>query len=198
MTKLRGSAARILPSSSSSAKLAKYYNSSDTILFKKSDQLYGIDHARADAIKAGYLAVVEGYTDVLMAHQMGVSNVVATMGTALNDRHVLPAHGMWVQKGQYLLFDADLTAARPASIGPPGGFRRARNLELADRPICPTDSRYAICWCSRDRGAAAEGPGRGRGCVRLQAGNRFGSSRRGAVDAQVGEGVEQMLRRSWP
>jgi DNA primase len=97
-----GFGGRVLPTSTNPAK---YYNSSDTILFKKSDQLYGIDHARGDAIKAGYLAVVEGYTDVLMAHQMGVTNVVATMGTALNDRHVRKLRNV-VQR-VVLLFDAD-------------------------------------------------------------------------------------------
>jgi DNA primase len=97
-----GFGGRILPGSTNPAK---YYNSSDTDLFKKSDQLYGIDQARNDAIKAGFLAVVEGYTDVLMAHQMGVTNVVATMGTALNDRHVRKLRHV-VQK-VVLLFDAD-------------------------------------------------------------------------------------------
>src|SRR5439155_21493861 len=66
----------------------KYYNSSDTPLFTKSECLYGLDQAKHAAAKAGYLAVVEGYTDVLMAHQCGVGQVVATMGTALNARHV--------------------------------------------------------------------------------------------------------------
>src|SRR5439155_12323678 len=66
----------------------KYYNSADTPLFKKSDVLYGLDTARHAGTTAGYLAVVEGYTDVMMAHQCGVPQVVATMGTALNAKHV--------------------------------------------------------------------------------------------------------------
>ena len=52
-------------------------------MFNKSDLLYGLDLARHAGSAAGYLAVVEGYTDVMMAHQCGVANVVATMGTAL-------------------------------------------------------------------------------------------------------------------
>ncbi len=83
-----GFGGRILPSSPLASRAAKYYNSSDTPLFSKSELLYGLDVARHAADKAGYLAVVEGYTDVLMAHQMGVLPVVATMGTALNARHV--------------------------------------------------------------------------------------------------------------
>jgi DNA primase len=83
-----GFGGRVLPSSPLSARGPKYYNSSETPLFHKSEQLYGLDEARHAAAKAGYLAVVEGYTDVLMAHQRGVPQVVATMGTALNARHV--------------------------------------------------------------------------------------------------------------
>ncbi|HEY7153786.1 MAG TPA: DNA primase, partial [Gemmataceae bacterium] len=83
-----GFGGRILPTSPLSSRGPKYYNSTTTPLFNKSEYLYGLDHARQAAAKAGYLAVVEGYTDVLMAHQMGVGQVVATMGTALNARHV--------------------------------------------------------------------------------------------------------------
>jgi DNA primase len=83
-----GFGGRILPSSPLSAKAPKYLNSAETPLFNKSQCLYGLDQARQAAGAAGYLAVVEGYTDVLMAHQLGVSQVVATMGTALNGRHV--------------------------------------------------------------------------------------------------------------
>jgi DNA primase len=100
-----GFGGRVLPSSPLAARAPKYYNSCDTPLFKKSEQLYGLDEARHAALKAGYLAVVEGYTDVLMAHQLGVAEVVATMGTALNARHVqqLRRHAPRV----VLVFDAD-------------------------------------------------------------------------------------------
>lgn len=83
-----GFGGRILPTSPLSERAPKYYNSSDTPLFTKSEHLYGIDQARQAGQAAGYLAVVEGYTDVMMAHQAGVCQVVATMGTALNARHV--------------------------------------------------------------------------------------------------------------
>ena len=61
----------------------KYLNSPATALFDKSRTLYGIDLARA-AIRSEKVAViVEGYTDVMAAHQAGFTNVVASMGTAL-------------------------------------------------------------------------------------------------------------------
>src|SRR5207249_886726 len=72
---------------------------------KKSELLYGLDQARQAASAAGYLAVVEGYTDVLMAHQLGVPQVVATMGTALNARHV--HHLRRFVPRVVLVFDAD-------------------------------------------------------------------------------------------
>ena len=55
-----GFGGRILPSSPSAQRGPKYYNSADTPLFNKSEQLYGLDQARQPAAKAGYLAVVEG------------------------------------------------------------------------------------------------------------------------------------------
>jgi DNA primase len=100
-----GFGGRILPTSPLLPRAPKYYNSAETPLFNKSEQLYGLDAARAAAAKAGYLAVVEGYTDVLMAHQMGVPQVVATMGTALNARHVHKLR-MFAPR-VVLVFDAD-------------------------------------------------------------------------------------------
>ncbi len=67
---------------------AKYLNSPETPLFKKSRNLYGVDLARAAARSAGWVGVVEGYTDVIAAHQVGLANVVGTLGTALTDEHV--------------------------------------------------------------------------------------------------------------
>lgn len=83
-----GFGGRIMPESPLLPRAPKYYNSTETPLFSKSDVLYGLDVARHAGHAAGYLAVVEGYTDVMMAHQCGVAQVVATMGTALNARHV--------------------------------------------------------------------------------------------------------------
>ena len=84
---------RILPESEkklveSGMNAAKYLNSPETLLFQKRRQLYAADLARDSARKTGWLAVVEGYTDVMAAHQAGVTNVVGTLGTALGDDHV--------------------------------------------------------------------------------------------------------------
>lgn len=100
-----GFGGRILPSSPLAANAPKYYNSAETPIFKKSQLLYGIDQAYKEAQKLGQLAVVEGYMDVLMAHQHGVMHVVAPMGTALTAQHVRKLHGF---AGKVVLvFDAD-------------------------------------------------------------------------------------------
>lgn len=66
----------------------KYLNSPETPVFKKKEFLYGLNFARQAASKAGQLAIVEGYTDVIAAHQHGYEWVVATLGTALASEHV--------------------------------------------------------------------------------------------------------------
>ncbi|VTR98079.1 dna primase : DNA primase OS=Planctomyces limnophilus (strain ATCC 43296 / DSM 3776 / IFAM 1008 / 290) GN=Plim_0213 PE=3 SV=1: zf-CHC2: Toprim_N: Toprim_4 [Gemmata massiliana] len=98
-----GFGGRIMPNNPLAARGPKYYNSAETPLFHKSELLYGLDLARH--ANAGYIAVVEGYTDVMMAHQCGVPQVVATMGTALNPKHVAQLR-RYVPK-VVLLYDAD-------------------------------------------------------------------------------------------
>ena len=61
----------------------KYLNSPEGELYRKSRTLYGIDQARSAIAKTGRAVVVEGYTDVLAAHQAGVGEAVAVMGTAI-------------------------------------------------------------------------------------------------------------------
>tara|TARA_R110002111_G_scaffold262694_1_gene340105 strand:- start:20186 stop:22093 length:1908 start_codon:yes stop_codon:yes gene_type:complete len=78
---------RILPGSSAEG-VAKYFNSSESIIFTKSKLLFGLDEARQRIRETETVVVVEGYTDCITAHQFGVTNVVATLGTALTESHV--------------------------------------------------------------------------------------------------------------
>ncbi len=80
---ITGFGARVLDDS-----LPKYVNSPQTPLFDKSSTLYGINLAK-DAIRQQNLAImVEGYMDVITAHQNGFSNVVASMGTSVTEKQV--------------------------------------------------------------------------------------------------------------
>ena len=66
---------------------AKYLNTPETSIYKKSQVLYGIDLARREMAKASRAVVVEGYTDVMACHLSGVPAAVATCGTAFGDDH---------------------------------------------------------------------------------------------------------------
>ncbi len=66
-------------------KSAKYLNSPDTVLFNKSNILYGLDKAKLDIRKRDYTILVEGQMDLIMSHQAGIKNTVAVSGTALTD-----------------------------------------------------------------------------------------------------------------
>lgn len=66
----------------------KYINGRETLLFRKSHQLYGLDQARESIRKGGEALVMEGYTDVVMTRQEGIEPVVAVLGTALGEQHV--------------------------------------------------------------------------------------------------------------
>ena len=64
---------------------AKYLNSPDTPLFDKSSVLYGLDKAKSYVRRLDYSILVEGQMDLIMSHQAGVKNTVASSGTALSD-----------------------------------------------------------------------------------------------------------------
>ena len=66
----------------------KYLNSPETPLFSKSKELYGLYHCRKYSRKIDAIIVVEGYMDVIALHQQGITNVVATLGTATTSSHL--------------------------------------------------------------------------------------------------------------
>jgi DNA primase len=66
---------------------AKYINTPETLVYKKSGVLYGLDLARAPIGKKGQAVIVEGYTDVMACHLAGIDTAVAACGTAFGDDH---------------------------------------------------------------------------------------------------------------
>jgi DNA primase len=81
--RVTGFGARVLDDS-----LPKYINSPQTPIFDKSSSLYGIDKAKSAIRKKNLVIIVEGYMDVLIAHQYGWQNVVGSMGTSLTEKQV--------------------------------------------------------------------------------------------------------------
>ncbi|MGW1741314.1 DNA primase [Nocardia sp. NPDC001965] len=66
----------------------KYVNTPETLLYKKSQVLFGLDHAKREIAKGHQAVVVEGYTDVMAMHLAGVKTAVAACGTAFGDDHL--------------------------------------------------------------------------------------------------------------
>jgi DNA primase len=103
----------------------KYLNSQETPIFHKSANLYALDRSRNPIVTTGTAVVVEGYTDVIALHEAGITNVVATLGTALTERHV-KLLGRFGKRVVYL-FDGD-EAGRRAAL---------RAVEFLDWSITP-------------------------------------------------------------
>jgi len=66
----------------------KYINSPETLIYRKSQLLYGLFQSKTEIQKKKYALIVEGYTDLMRCHQYGFRNVVATSGTALTEGQV--------------------------------------------------------------------------------------------------------------
>lgn len=76
----------------SGVKISKYFNSPESDIYHKSDELYGIYQAKRAIEKERRCYLVEGYTDVLSMHQSGIENVVASSGTALTHGQIRLIH----------------------------------------------------------------------------------------------------------
>ena len=143
---------------------AKYLNTPETTLYKKSQVLYGIDLARKDIGKSSQAVVVEGYTDVMACHLAGVTTAVASCGTAFGEDHTRVLrrflHDHEEFRGEVIFtFDGDAAgqnaalktfAGRPAVRLPDlrrGGARRPRPVRryasATATPPCATSSRAA-------------------------------------------------------
>ena len=90
----------------------KYLNSPETPLFNKGRTLYAFDRARDAAGRESRLVIVEGYFDAIALHQAGITNVAATLGTALTPDHLTTIR-RFVKK-VVLLFDPDAAGVRAA------------------------------------------------------------------------------------
>lgn len=93
----------------------KYLNSPDTALFKKGQTLFALDQARDAIARTKTAIVVEGYFDAIALHQAGVTQTVATLGTALTSEHIQVLRRF--ASNIVLLFDPDAAGVRAALRG---------------------------------------------------------------------------------
>lgn len=115
---------RVMPGSQDPAK---YLNSPETPLFSKSRCIFGLDLARQKIVETRTAVVVEGYTDVVMAHQFGAANVVSVLGTAMTEQHVQVLRRF--ADRIVLLFDAD--TAGDAAVDRAVGLFLTQPVEIA-------------------------------------------------------------------
>lgn len=110
----------------------KYLNSPETKLFQKGSTLYGLKQAWPAIRREKAVVVTEGYTDVIACHQAGFEHVVATLGTALTERHANLLKR--VVDRVILLFDGDEAGQRAADRALEVFFREPVDVQIAVLP----------------------------------------------------------------
>jgi DNA primase len=119
--RVTGFGARVLDDS-----LPKYVNSPQSPTFDKSNTLYGIDRAAASIRKQDRTIIVEGYMDVIMAHQQGVTEAVASMGTAITESQV----NILKKLSRNLILAMDADAAGEEAMLRTVGYENILNAEM--------------------------------------------------------------------
>jgi DNA primase len=129
---------------------AKYVNTPETLLYKKSAVLFGIDLAKRDIAKGHQAVVVEGYTDVMAMHLAGVATAVASCGTAFGDEHMAMLRRLMMDdnffRGELIyVFDGD-EAGKAAALKAFGGEQQLAGqsfVAVAADGMDPCDLRLA-------------------------------------------------------
>lgn len=95
--------------------MAKYINSPESAIYKKSNELYGIFQAKSEIAKQDCCYLVEGYMDVIGMWQAGMENVVASSGTALTDGQIAMIHRF--TENITLIYDGDAAGIKASLRG---------------------------------------------------------------------------------
>ncbi|HUT68798.1 MAG TPA: DNA primase, partial [Dehalococcoidales bacterium] len=132
--RVTGFGARVLDDS-----LPKYVNSPQTPTFDKSGTLYAIDRAAPEIRKQDAAIIMEGYMDVVTAHQNGITNAIASMGTAVTETqaNILKK----ITKNLFLSFDADIAGIEASQ----------RGGEIADKP---SSDKTAYIYSTKSRNSS--------------------------------------------
>ncbi len=112
--------------------LPKYLNSPDTVLFTKSEVLYGLDKAKDQIRKKNYAVLVEGQIDLVLSHQVGVDNTVATSGTAFGGAHLERLKRL--SSRIIIAFDGDSAGEKAAERASELGISLGLEVKVANLP----------------------------------------------------------------
>lgn len=126
-----GFTARVLPEFDD-GKSGKYINTPETMVYKKSEVLYGLNFAKQDIKKANAAVVVEGNMDTIALHQAGFKNTIATSGTALTHEqlNILKRHA----ENLIMSFDADSAGREAALRGIDLALSHGFNIKVLEMP----------------------------------------------------------------
>lgn len=142
---------------------AKYINTPDTALYRKTQVLYGIDLAKKSIVRKRQVVIVEGYTDVMAMHLAGVDTAVATCGTAFGEEHAkivrrliaddslgavqlvgpMKVEGQTLSSRVVFTFDGDAAGQKAAlhAFGLDSAFLSQTFVAVADDNLDPCDLR---------------------------------------------------------
>ena len=96
-------------------KIAKYFNSPESVIYNKSEILYGLYFAKGDIVKYDECLLCEGYTDVISMHQAGMQHVVSSSGTSLTKEQVKLVKRY--TKNLTILYDGDAAGIKASFRG---------------------------------------------------------------------------------
>lgn len=118
---------------------AKYLNTPETPLYRKSNVLYGIDMAKKEIARQSRAVVVEGYTDVMAAHLAGVGTAVATCGTSFGEEHAKMLRRLLMDQDEFrgevvFTFDGDEAGQKAALRAFEGDQRFVAQTYVAIEP----------------------------------------------------------------
>jgi len=99
----------------SDKKVAKYFNSPESVIYNKSEIIYGLYFAKGDIVKYNECLLCEGYTDVISMHQAGIQNVVSSSGTSLTKEQVKLVSRY--TKNLTILYDGDAAGIKASFRG---------------------------------------------------------------------------------
>ncbi len=136
-----GFGARTLKSKEEGKPYAKYVNSKESAIYVKNQSLYGIWFAKGEMAKKDKCFLAEGYLDVLSMHQLGITNVVASSGTALTDGQIRLI-GRFT-KNVTIMYDGDEAGIKAALRGIDMFLRQGMNVKVVLIPDGDDPDSYA-------------------------------------------------------
>lgn len=124
-----------------SKEVGKYFNSPESEIYHKSDQLYGIYQAKNDIVKQNLCYLVEGYMDVISMHQAGVRNVVASSGTSLTTGQIRVIHRF--TSNVTVLYDGDAAGIHASLRGIDMLLEEGLSIKVVSLPDGEDPDSYA-------------------------------------------------------